>query len=406
MKTNYIWIIFIIILVGITGFLPVGLSSAQITYNVTVVQWSPDGSMIAGGDNAGFLHIWDSVTGKTLFEFQAHSSNITALSWKPDGTRVLSASPSDGLIRIWNTGDGQLMGELQGDPAFDGPLFAAWNPKGNMIVGVTFRIDGALPLRFWSADNDLYELLPFGYGVSAFNIAWSPDGSILAVADYRAIYVFDDFSPNMEPRSLAPFASSVTWSPDGSKLAAVDIPQGKVQLLDVVSGQNLVTLQDVQQSIVSLVWSPDGERFATDTFDGTTQIWNSMSGELIETISLNRQGGIGILSWSPYGGRLAFGNASSDTLHTDDSIDGDVTVSLNIANGAVQIVVPVPSLELLDTIAKECNTSPEVEQSLTASIASNQLQALTSTVESLTAEQIPSACAADLIAVAQALQAG
>jgi len=67
--------------------------------------------------------------------------------------------------------------------------------------------------------------------------------------------------------------------------------------------------------------------------------------------------------------------------------------------------VPAPSLKLLDTIAKQCNASPEVEQSLTTSITSNQLEALTSTVESLTAEQIPPACAADLIAVAQALEA-
>lgn len=75
-----------------------------------------------------------------------------------------------------------------------------------------------------------------------------------------------------------------------------------------------------------------------------------------------------------------------------------------LANGAVQIVVPVPSPERLQAIADACNAPAAVEQSLTASLQADQLSTFITQVEALPENTIPPACADDLIAVAEALQ--
>jgi hypothetical protein len=99
---------------------------------------------------------------------------------------------------------------------------------------------------------------------------------------------------------------------------------------------------------------------------------------------------------------LALGSSApvSDTA----AIEANQDVIQTLANGAIQIVVPAPSLERLQAIAEACNAPVAVEQSLAADIQANDLNAFVAQVEALPEGTIPPACAADLIAVAEALQ--
>jgi hypothetical protein len=74
-------------------------------------------------------------------------------------------------------------------------------------------------------------------------------------------------------------------------------------------------------------------------------------------------------------------------------------------DGAVQIVVPAPSLEKLKMITEACNTQLTVEQLLITQINEKQLSTFTTQVNGLTNAQIPPGCKADLLAVANALMA-
>jgi hypothetical protein len=80
------------------------------------------------------------------------------------------------------------------------------------------------------------------------------------------------------------------------------------------------------------------------------------------------------------------------------------SVIQTLAGGAVRIVVPAPSLERLQAIADACSAPAAVEQSLTADIQAGQLTDFVARVEALPVGVIPPACAADLIAVAEALE--
>jgi len=407
MKIHYLPLALLVVLISVVVLFPLN-AEAQNPQSVSILKWSPDGDLIAGGDDLGFLRIWDAKTGETILQFQAHRSIVTSLSWSADGTRLASVSPDEAVVRIWNTNNGQAISELQAERGYEGLSYVAWNPKRDLLVNVATVIDGGSSLRFWNAADESYELLPISYDVSAYDIAWSPDGTRLGVADSRGVYIFSNFtSAEMEPHVLAPFAPSIAWSPDSSKLATVDVMAGIIRILAVGTGEVLMTFQgpprDLEHGIASIAWSPDGIQLASDGFDGSTQIWNSITGELVETILLSRGGGRGLMSWSPYGGRLALGSAPSGASAIARSNVSGVTTQ-NIADGAVQIVVPAPSLERLQAIADACNAPSTVERLLPTSEAAGQLSTFVSGVEALPQDTIPPACAADLMAVAEALQ--
>jgi WD40 repeat protein len=398
-----------LLLLVITATLTMALPShlqAQTFPKLTVLVWSSEGNQIAGADENGYIHIWDILTGQALLEFQAHQGAIYSVSWSPDSSRLASTSPYDGLVRIWDTTNGNLIAELTGDRNPSDAALVAWNPNGTIIVSITANTDGGFPLRFWSAQDDRYQPLSMSASVAAFDIAWNSDGSILAVADYRAVYIFDDFSGNtLEPRSVIPFRFAIAWSPDGTKLAAANL-DSTVQVLRVDNGEMLSSLgtatSETQQRAASVAWDTDGVRLIVDRFDGRTEIWDTATGQLLETLSLNRQGGRFLMALSPFGGSLALGNAAPVNEITSSQATKGVIQTL--AGGAVQIVVPAPSLERLQAVADACNAPAAVEQLLPTSDAAGQLSAFVSSVEALPEDTIPPACAADLIAVASALQ--
>jgi WD40 repeat protein len=77
------------------------------TWPVTKGGWrsialSPDGRLVASGDDDGTLHLRDPGTGRELAHWQAHSAaGITALAFHPDGQTLISGA-SDGTLKLWD----------------------------------------------------------------------------------------------------------------------------------------------------------------------------------------------------------------------------------------------------------------------------------------------------------------
>jgi hypothetical protein len=153
----------------------------------------------------------------------------------------------------------------------------------------------------------------------------------------------------------------------------------------------------------SLAWSPNAVDLARGGLNGEISIWDVQTGELIDNI----RAGIAVksLAYSPYGGRLAYGGtipSDSSALSSNQTDISDAGETL--AGGAVHIVVPAPSLERLQAVADACNAPTAVERALPTSAVASQLSTFVANVEALPENTIPPACAADLVAVAEALQ--
>jgi WD40 repeat protein len=78
-------------------------SGTPIQAGMLRVEYSPDGSFIAGANQGINVLVWDAKTGKQLLRLEGHTGRIASLAFSSDGTRLGSTS-EDGTARIWDLG--------------------------------------------------------------------------------------------------------------------------------------------------------------------------------------------------------------------------------------------------------------------------------------------------------------
>ena len=143
----------------------------------------------------------------------------------------------------------------------------------------------------------------FGKG-SIEQIAYSPDGSRLAVATQLGIWVYDT-QTGRELALLKEHTDTVTslaYSPDGRTLASGSLDR-TILLWDTQTGTRRSTLSPIS-GVHSLAYSPDGSTLATGGRHGTVQLWDAATGNLRSTHSEHTDSVLS-LAFSPDGSTLA-----------------------------------------------------------------------------------------------------
>ena len=97
--------------------------------------WSPDGDLfVAAGAN---LAVYDTETFRRLATLQGHRGPVGGVCFHPDGSRIASAG-YDGTIRIWDRTRGDMLLEIP--ISRESRLNAiAWSPDGSQIAVVNDR---------------------------------------------------------------------------------------------------------------------------------------------------------------------------------------------------------------------------------------------------------------------------
>lgn len=147
-------------------------------------------------------------------------------------------------------------------------------------------------------------------------IAYSPDGSLLAVASHDGLYVCDTHAWN-EPRLLMEgHILSVTFSPDGTLLASGGRDK-VVHLWELQSG-NQVELKGHEGSILSVRFSPDSQALVSGSWDGTVRFWNIEHKEEIGQLLLGTFGPAYSLAYRNDGSMLAIGGYNTIFLYNPE----------------------------------------------------------------------------------------
>jgi WD40 repeat protein len=240
------------------------------------VAFSPDGSLVAIGNNNGNIHLREMESGKDRTVLKGHKGWISHMAFSPDGTQLASVSGfvNDKTVRLWNTATGEELAVIEND--LWPPQSVAFSPDGEVVAFGT--ADGSINLwQVASGPGDIEVLESQRGGV--YSLAYSPDGSILAAgANDGTIRLWEVASGTMQTmlEGHQKMVRDLAFRADGEMLASAS-HDGSVRVWQVSTGQEQQVYQSRGDVVQGVAWSPDGTRLAMGSQDGSVQIWHVAS---------------------------------------------------------------------------------------------------------------------------------
>lgn len=250
-------------------------SRVRLSLRGTTAQISPEGSHLATSGPDKIVRIWDAVTSRELLSLSGHTEQVQGLAFRYDGKLLASAS-HDGTVRVWDVTTGL---ELLTLDAHEGGAHAvSFSPDGTRLA--TAGMDDTV--KVWdSVTGDLLLTLeaPSGGFHKGNAFAFSPDGSFLAVAGANGSVVLTDMETGKTALQLDG-KPPIAFHPQGITLATMDKQGSSVILWDLPgslasrSGKIQYTLEGFTNPVLEMTYSPDGNRLATGSQDGSTWVWS------------------------------------------------------------------------------------------------------------------------------------
>jgi hypothetical protein len=108
-------------------------------------------------------------------------------------------------------------------------------------------------------------------------VAFRADGKQLASASSDNTVKVWDLVTGQELLTLEGHSSdvcAVAFSPDGTRLATAG-RDGTIKLWDAATGQEALTLRGHVRAVVSIAFSPKGDRLVSASWDGTVKVWDA-----------------------------------------------------------------------------------------------------------------------------------
>ncbi len=276
-------------------------------FGVWSVAYSSDGELIASGGQDGMLMVWDARTRKRILGIRTHPDGVFAARFDPGGGRIATGGRENTPVRLWEASTGKLISELDGDPGRYWTL--AFAPDGKTLAG--YRQDEGV--RLWDLESGRTRLKVEAVRSS---LALSPDGRKVAtsltlrdVSKTQAVQLWDAATGKALLTLPGSYATALAFSPDGTVLAVGD---RELRLWDVSSGR-LLRSQKLAGQIGVLAYSPNGKVLAVAGMFGFVSLWDSgLERELVKLPG--HRGAVPALAFSPDAKVMVSGGASDSTI--------------------------------------------------------------------------------------------
>lgn len=252
--------------------LPHGDNSAdRANKDVTTLEWSSDGKLLATGSYDGIARVWDQ-TGTLIHTLRGHKGPIFSLKWNHSGTYLLSGSYDKTMI-VWNAN--------KAETDEDGYIVRRFADHIDPVLDVDWKDDNMF--ASCSADKTVH---------------------IYSVSTEQPVRVYKGHEDEV---------NSVKWSPSGKYLASCsDDCTAKVWEVDSNHESPLYDLVDHEQEIYTVKWSPTSTSaaiplLATASFDGAIRLWNIDNGSCVGCFNQHSES-VYSVAFSSSGNYLASGS--------------------------------------------------------------------------------------------------
>lgn len=382
---------------------------------IVATAWSHDGTRIAAVgsspvDESGYFKIFDANTNDLIFELpQMGGEGFTSVTWSPND-QFLAAGRYDQTIWIIDLAIGERIAILEGHQST--VTGVDWSPDGTKLAS-----SGNWDLKIILWDMSTYQMIKSIEFGDPWVIAFSPNGQYIAAGGIAGVYVYNatmDTDPSLLPRAYRyaeGYIGALSWSSDSRYIAfgtqTFDListgerPPAHIGILDMSSRRVIRNFESEFGTIFGIAWSPDGNLISHYNIDGQLTVRDAQTGIILSHTPNVNTFIAHQLDFSPYGGRLAYGTAFSPDALARTNLDALDPVARLAAHG-VAVVVPAPSLERLNTIARLCGALAADAPAITAETLDGYIAALDDPARTA---GVSRGCLADLQAVRAALEA-
>ena len=149
--------------------------------------FSPDGKMLAGGSNAGAVHLWDTHTGTKLLTLNGHYNRVSALAFSPDG-KTLASGSQNGEIILWDTANGSQGSENILEPPVK-VCQLLFSPDGTILISGNWN--GMIHL--WDVHTGRLLSTHIGHTNPIWILSFSAEGKTLASGAHDATTLLWDW---------------------------------------------------------------------------------------------------------------------------------------------------------------------------------------------------------------------
>lgn len=224
--------------------------------------------VMASGDNAGGIRIWDINSGDLLQALQAHPKGVNRVAFQPGGN-LLATAGNDAQVWLWDLTTGeQLVWFVGGVHAVPDLVFT---PDGLSILSA----DGSNVRHREVSERRLLGTLRAEAPV--YRLALTPDGQTLVVGALTGeLQTWTLESGELLAQRLLPSESgigSLALSPDGAVIAA-GLSNGEVCLLPIsLAPDELFCILAHTRPVAALAFRPDGLALVSGGYDGLMVVW-------------------------------------------------------------------------------------------------------------------------------------
>ncbi|QEH32060.1 Serine/threonine-protein kinase PknB [Aquisphaera giovannonii] len=222
--------------------------------------YSPDGTLVAAiGSNT--IKVWKAATHELVADLRGEGSEkylFTQLAVSPDGRLVAAGDQAKFGVRVWSVGDGKLLHSWADHS--NKCWLVAFTPDGRRLV--SYGADGMVRVREVRTGNESGSFRVGDVSQQTFGGLSADARRVAAIADSH-ISIWDVATGEALVTLAGLRARSASFSPDGSRLVTGG-QDGQIKIWDTRTGKLALTLRD-QGPVTwtsAACFSPDGRRLA------------------------------------------------------------------------------------------------------------------------------------------------
>ncbi|CAE6418769.1 unnamed protein product, partial [Rhizoctonia solani] len=283
------------------------------TIAVCYVRFSPDARSFISAGVDDTVRLWDTRTWKSRAWLQ--NTGITrSATFSPDGFSLVTGS-EDGNIRIWEVqefSDEQVVdNQLEGHSNW--VTSVAFSPCGIYIVSGS----SDMTVCIWGSQTKQLILGPLKHTDILLSVGVSDDSSrIFSVSAGRAIHVWSKQTGELE-YTVGPVETDGQEDPqyrefwpaaflfDGRRIVCGS-KSGCIHMQD--DNTPCSSLVGHHDQVLSIAFSPDGQKFASGSEDGALIVWDANTGEKLFEVLRAHSWNVRSIAFSPDGSQIASGS--------------------------------------------------------------------------------------------------